>query len=257
MSPLDELANLAGRMAAKAREIVRARGRDIGLRYKPDGSPVTDVDMAVEEAWRAMLEAEAPDHGILGEEYGETGLDREYVWVLDPIDGTRQFAGGLLNFGCLIALCHDGRPVVGVVEQPLAGLRWTGVDGRSTALNGAPVSTRPCGPVGQAVASLCDPDCLTDATRAGYAAVRGATSWNLYDGGCIGMAQMASGRIDLAVYGPNVDPFDICPLVPVVEGAGGCITTWSGAAVTLETEGAIFASGSQDLHREVLGLLGG
>lgn len=244
-------------MAAKARDIVRAQGDDIGLRYKADGSPVTDVDIAVEEAWREMLEAEVPDHGVLGEEHGARGLEREYVWVLDPIDGTRQFAGGLLNFGCLIALCRDGRPVLGVVEQPLAGLRWTGVDGRRTELNGAPVSVRPCEAAAQAVASLCDPDCITDATRAGYEAVRAATSWNLYDGGCIGMARVACGRTDLALYGPNVDPFDICPLVPVVEGAGGCISTWSGDAVTLATEGVIFASGSPALHREVLGLLGG
>ena len=252
VTPPAEFLSLANRLAEAARASVRDSAHSFALEHKADGSPVTDVDRAAETAMRELLEAHVPSHGILGEEHESFGLDREFVWVLDPIDGTRQFCAGVLNFGVLIALCQGGRPVLGIIEQPLAALRWVGVAGLPTTLNGRIAATRPCADIGAALANLCDPDCITPEVSAGYEAVRGATRWNVYDGGCIGFGAMASGRVDLCLYGSNVDPFDICALAPVVEGAGGRISTWSGAPVTLETAEAVVGCGSAELHEEAL-----
>ncbi len=255
MTPPAEYLSLANRLADTARAIIRASADGFTLHYKTDGSPVTDVDQSTEAAMRDILETQAPMHGIFGEEHESFGLDREFVWVLDPIDGTRQFTAGLLNFGVLIALCHEGRPVLGIIEQPLAGLRWVGVAGVPTTLNGRVATARDCGEIGEALASLCDPDCITRETSAGYDAVRGATRWNVYDGGCVGFGALASGKLDLGLYGSNVDPFDVCALVPVVEGAGGRISTWTGAPVTLTTAEAVVGCGSAAVHEQALDLL--
>lgn len=256
MSSLDpEYVRLAGRLADRAREMVRAKAGSFSVTYKSDGSPVTDVDLAVEEALREMLSQEAPGHGVLGEEHPDVGLDREYVWVLDPIDGTRQFVAGLPNFGVLIALCRNGQPIIGVIEQPLTAQRWVGVQGVGTTLNDEPVQVRDCRDLASAIANMPDPDCITDRTRDGFEAVRSASRWNVYDGGCLGFGALASGHLDLCLYGSNVDPFDICALVPVVEAAGGCISTWNGQPIGLATRGAIVASATQALHDQALGLL--
>lgn len=255
VTPPAEFMSLANRVADAARDVVHAGAHGFTLEYKADGSPVTDVDQNVEAAMRGIIESHAPGHGILGEEHESFGLDREYVWVLDPIDGTRQFTSGVLNFGVLIALCREGVPVLGIIEQPLAALRWVGVAGVPTTLNGRVVEARECSDIGDAVANLCDPDCITPDVSSGYETVRGATRWNVFDGGCIGFGSLASGKLDLCLYGSNVDPFDICALVPVVEGAGGIITTWTGAPVTLETAEAVVGCGSAAVHGQALDLL--
>lgn len=255
MTPPAEYLSLANRVANAARAIVRTNAHSFSLHYKADGSPVTDVDQAAEAAMRGIIEASAPGHGILGEEQESFGLDREYVWVLDPIDGTRQFTAGLLNFGVLIALCRERVPMLGIIEHPLATQRWVGVTGLPTTMNGRVAEVRDRADIGEALASLCDPDCITPDVSAGYEAIRGATRWNVYDGGCVGFGAMASGKLDLCLYGSNVDPFDVCALVPVLEGAGGVISTWSGAPVTLETDDAIVGCGSAVVHEQALGLL--
>ena len=255
MTELEELTRLANRLADCARAVIREMADASGLRYKADGSPVTDVDLAVEAALRKVLSAEVPDHGILGEEQESFGLDEDYVWVLDPIDGTRQFSCGLMNFGCLIALCRRTIPVIGIIEQPLAQQRCLGIEGASTTLNGRPVKTRACSRMSAVVANLCEPDCIKADTSTGYEAILSATHWNVYDGGCLGFSALAAGRLDLCLYGSNVDPFDICALVPVVEGAGGHITTWTGEPITLTTAQAIIGSGSAEVHAQALDLL--
>ena len=255
MTVAEEYIDLANRLADRARAIVREYAGAFEVRYKEDGSPVTVVDLAVEAALREIIEREAPDHGTLGEEHAPVGLDRDHVWILDPIDGTRQFSCGLPNFGVLIALCHKGVPVLGVIEQPLTGYRCLGAHGHATTMNGRAVRARGCSTISAAIANLADPDCIDEHTSPGFEAVRGATRWNVYDGGCLGFASLACGHLDLCLYGSNVDPFDICALAPVVEGAGGQISTWSGDPITMETTGEIFASASEALHAEVLELL--
>jgi len=251
----EDFTDLAGRLADTARTIVR-EGRDrLAMEIKSDGSPVTAIDKAVEGAIRDILAKEASDHGILGEEYGSIGLDREFVWVIDPVDGTKQFAAGLPGFGVLVALCQDGRPVLGIIEQPLTGERTIGLASGGCWLNGQPVTTSGRETLAGAVAGLSGPDAFDEAHIGGFERLRRATRWNLFDTGCLGYASVARGAIDLALNGNNLDAFDICALVPVIEGAGGRISDWTGAPLTLASEGAILAAASAPLHDAALALL--
>lgn len=257
MSGIETFRPLAERLADTARAIVRD-GRDrLAMDIKADGSPVTAIDRAVEKALREILAREVPDHGMLGEEFGPEGLDRDYVWVLDPIDGTKQFAAGLPGFGVLIALCHDTRPVLGIIEQPLTGERTLGISDQGCWLNGRPIRTSGKTEVADCVAGICNPDSFGPSHDPGMQRLRTATRWNVWDTGCLGYASLARGAIDVTINGPNLDPYDICALVPVVEGAGGSISAWDGGALTLHSSGAIVASASAELHGTVRALLAG
>lgn len=240
--------DLAGRLADTARDIIREGRNRLAMEIKSDGSPVTVIDKAVEEALREILTKEVPDHGVLGEEFGSVGLDREYVWVIDPIDGTKHFAAALPTFGVLVALCRNKKPALGVIEQPLIDERTVGLAAGGCWFNGQPVTTSGRATLSEAVAALSGPDDYRQTHTPGFQRLRPTTRWNLYDVGCLGYASLARGAVDLCLNGPNLDAFDICALVPVVEGAGGKVTGWDGAALTLESDGAILGSASPALH---------
>ena len=248
----DEFVVLAESLAEQARETARRISGEPEVEIKSDGTPVTTVDRAVEAALRRDIERQQPEHGILGEEYGAEGADREWVWVLDPVDGTRQFAAGLPNFGTLIALCREGRPVIGVITHPFYESTCIGVAGRGTLHNRRPV--RCAGPdrLSEIVACISDPDAFDARTTPGMQAIRTRTRWNVFDGGCLGYASLARGRVGLCLNGPNLDPFDIAALVPVVEAAGGRITDWQGNALSMASEGEIVATSGPRLHESAL-----
>ncbi len=246
--------DLAERLAARSREMLTT-DRDRGFEFKSDGSPVTALDRRVEAALRAEIATAAPDHGIIGEEEGPEHADRDWVWILDPIDGTRQFAAGLPNFGTLIALCHHQRPVIGVIAHPWNGMLCLGVAGRPTMIDGVRVRTAELTLPGDAIACLSDPDAFDDTTRPGFDAVRAASLWNVYDGGCLGYAALAAGRLGIALNGPNLEPFDIAALIPIIEGAGGVISDWAGGKLDATSQGAIVATASPALHERVLALI--
>lgn len=252
---LESCRTFAERLATLACSTVREQLDGMQLTIKSDGSPVTSVDLAVEQVLRNEIDDHFPEHGVLGEEHGSRDLDAEWIWVLDPIDGTRQFAAGLPNYGVLIALCRAGRPVLGVICQPLLNDVYVGAIGLGTRLNGRAVAPRHTTEVSAAIASLSDPDAYDSRTLAGFTALRRASKWNVYDGGCLGFGALAAGKLDISVCGPNLENFDICALVPVVEAAGGVITDWRGNELTLASEGEIVASSTPALHEAVLELL--
>ena len=251
----DEYVRLAETLADTARETAQRISNEPEIEIKADGTPVTTVDRAVEAALRRVIERRQPGHGILGEEFGAEGGDRDWVWVLDPVDGTRQFAAGLPNFGTLVALCHEGRPVIGVIAHLFYASTCIGVAGRGTLFNRRPV--RCAGPdrLSEIVACISDPDAFDARTTPGMQAIRARTRWNVFDGGCLGYTSLARARVGLCLNGPNLDPFDIAALVPVVEGAGGRITDWQGNALTIESEGEIVATSGPRLHESVLEVL--
>ena len=233
----DQFVQLAETLAAQARETAQRTSNEPEVEIKADGTPVTVLDRAVEGALRRVIEQQQPGHGIIGEEFGAEGANREWVWVLDPVDGTRQFAAGLPNFGTLIALCHEGRPVIGVIAHLFYESTCIGVEGRGTLFNRRPV--RCAGPdrISEVVACISDPDRFDARTAPGMQAIRARTRWNVFDGGCLGYASLARGLLGLCLNGPNLEPFDIAALVPVVEAAGGRITDWQGNSLTIASEG--------------------
>ena len=251
----DEFVGLAEMLAETARETARRTSTDPEVHIKADGTPVTTVDRAVEAALRRVIEREQPEHGILGEEFGAEGAGRDWVWILDPVDGTRQFAAGLPNFGTLIALCLEGRPVIGVIAHLFYESTCIGVAGRSTVHNRRPVRCADSDRLSEIVACISDPDAFDARTTPGMQAIRSRTRWNVFDGGCLGYASLARGRVGLCLNGPNLEPFDIAALVPVVEGAGGRITDWQGNALDMESEGEIVATSGPRLHERTLKVL--
>ena len=221
---------------------------DTETRFKPDQSALTDADTQIEEHLRHMIRDNHPDHGILGEEFGGDALDRPFVWVIDPIDGTRQYAARLMNFGVLIALCHHGRPVLGLMDQPLAGARFLGVEGAGSTLNGRPVRASNRRGLSQATVAIANPASFPPEDRPAIEAIQDSARMAVFDGGCLAYGALARGQVDICLNGPDLNPHDICALVPIVQEAGGVITGWDGVALTLASEGAILAAATPELH---------
>jgi inositol-phosphate phosphatase / L-galactose 1-phosphate phosphatase / histidinol-phosphatase len=203
---------------------------------------------------RRLIQAECPEHGIHGEELGVERIDAEWVWVLDPIDGTKAFISGLPLFGTLIALCRHGRPVLGVIDQPISRERWLGADGVKTTLNGRAVQVRPCPDLRQATLFTTSPEMMDGPAAAPYERLRQAVKLPRYGGDCYAYAILASGHIDLVVE-RKLKPFDYCALVPVVEQAGGLITNWAGQPLAIESDGQVIAAGDRRVHDAAMRLL--
>lgn len=250
-----DLIDLAERAANLSRPILRRYFRaPLDVIRKGDESPVTRADREAEAAIRQLLSREAPDHGIIGEEHGTERADADYVWVLDPLDGTRAFVVGKPTFGTLIALAYKGEPVLGVIDMPMLDERWVGAAGRPTTLNGRPVKTRPCGTLGQAWINTTSPEMFTGGRMAAFERLRAASAGCNYGGDCYGYGLVASGYLDATVEA-SMQTYDFMALAPVVKGAGGLITDWAGKPLGLESDGTVIAAGDARVHGEAVALL--
>lgn len=247
---------LAERLADAARPILQKYYRQpLDVYGKADDSPVTRADRETEAAMRAIIKAETPDYGIFGEEHGAENAEAEYVWVLDPLDGTRAFISGKPQFATLIALLHQGSPIVGVVDAPILGERWLGVLGVGTTLNGAPARTRQAVKLADARMGTTTLEMFESADdRAAYDRLRGAVADCNFGGDCYNYAVLASGHLDL-VLETGLKPWDFGALAPVVIAAGGCMTDWSGQPLTLASAGDALASSDPAVHRAALAAL--
>lgn len=246
---------LAARLADAAGAAIRPFFRaPLAIEHKADASPVTRADRAAESAMRAILEAERPGDGIVGEEYGATREGAGRVWVLDPIDGTRSFIAGRAIFGTLIALLEEGQPRLGVIDQPIAGERWIGAAGRATTLNGAPTRTRRCPALGRAHVGTTGPNYFAPPERTRFTAIARAAGDTLWGGDCYNYALLASGHLDLVVEA-GLKLYDFAALVPIVEGAGGRMCGWAGEPLGASSDGRVVAMGDAALADEVLRLL--
>ncbi len=246
-------------LAASADTMLDASGnliREIGRQpfetmIKSDGSPVTDVDQAVEDCIREIILKNHPDHGIIGEERGETNADRELVWAIDPIDGTLPFLAGFPVFGTLLALLRNGEPVLGVIDMPMTNERWIGWQGAPTTHNGEEISTRPCSELSNALMSTSNPDFYSDKDRPYLERLQAETKLSVYGGSCMAYAQLATGRIDIG-FDVNFDIHDYLALVPVIEGAGGTISDWQGNRLTRTSGDRFVACGDKRLHEQAI-----
>ncbi|MCY0096573.1 histidinol-phosphatase [Hoeflea ulvae] len=217
--------------------------------------PVTEADREAEKAIRQVITERYPDHGILGEEQDDIGLDRDYVWVIDPIDGTRAFISGLPVWGTLVGLYHKGRAVMGMMDQPFTGERFIGSpDGAFVWRNGKStrMQTRKGVPLSQATMMTTSPAIFPADLEPAYKRVEDAVQLARYGCDCYAYAMVAAGHIDLVVES-GLKAYDVGGLISLVEQAGGVMTTWSGDRP--EHGGSIVASGSPELHQAALELL--
>jgi myo-inositol-1(or 4)-monophosphatase len=196
--------------------------------------PVTEADKGAERAMRALIEQHYPDHGILGEEYGHKPSRSGLTWILDPIDGTRQFIAGLPLWGTLIGLAHEDKAIVGVIDQGYIGERFRGFPGgadfRRDGGARAPIRVRSCATLREATAATTDDHLFTGAEAGAFEHVRATARVTRFGGDCYGYAMVALGATDIVVES-GLAPWDIAALAPVVEGAGGAFLDWRGAPV--------------------------
>jgi len=252
-----ELVDLAHSMADAAGTVARRYFRTpIAVDTKPDSSPVTIADREAEAAMRTLIAARAPAHGIYGEEMGAARTDAEYVWVLDPIDGTKAFITGKPSFGILIALLHRGIPVLGIIDQPILRERWLGAAGRPSTLNGAPARVRACAALDKAVLYATSPDMFKGADAAAWETIRRKAGLVRYGADCYAYGLLASGFVDLVIEA-SLQPYDYCALAPVITGAGGVMTDWHGTALGLASPGQVVAAGDARMHASALAALTG
>jgi myo-inositol-1(or 4)-monophosphatase len=223
---------------------------------KSDASPVTMADRAAEAAMRDVLARRVPQHGILGEEHGRERLDAEHVWVLDPIDGTKSFITGSPLWGTLIALVHNGRVELGVVDMPVLGERWIGQPGQGASCNGKTVRASGCTQLAQARVFTTSPDAFAPGEWAAFDALSRRCALRRFGGDCYSYAQLAGGHVDLVVEA-SLQPYDYMALVGLVEAAGGVITDWRGEPLTIESSGRVVAAATAALHREAVAALAG
>lgn len=252
----DAFIALAERLAEASGPVVRRYFRtDFDVEAKGDASPVTIADREAEAAMRDLIEQAYPEHGIFGEEHGFVRTDAEVAWVLDPIDGTRAFVTDMPVFGTLIAAMRDGAPILGIIDQPVLGERWIGAAGRPTTFNGAPARTHAAARLSSARHYATHPDMFDHGDdRAKVDALMARVGQSRYGGDCYAYALLASGHIDL-ITEACLKIYDFMALVPVIEGAGGVVTDWSGAPMTRESDGHILAAANPTLHGEALAIL--
>ena len=256
-SPSSDLIAFIARLADAARTVVAPYfQRPIDVAYKGEASPVTEADRAVEARLRELIADEYPTHGVVGEELDNTDEDAETVWVIDPIDGTQLFIGGIPLFTTLIALTRGGVPVLGVIDQPITGDRWLGAAGRPTTFNGAPVRTRPCARLADALICTSNPAYYKGADMAAFERLGGAAGWTQFGSDSYGFGLIANGFIDLGIES-GVHPHDYLATVPVIEGAGGVMTDWQGRPLTLASGAHMLAAGDPAMHAAALALLAG
>jgi inositol-phosphate phosphatase/L-galactose 1-phosphate phosphatase/histidinol-phosphatase len=252
---LDAFLALAAELADAAGEAIRPHFRQpIAVTDKPDLSPVTVADRAAEAAMRRMIIARFPQHGIIGEEYGPERADAEFVWVLDPIDGTKSFISGVPLFGTLIALARQGRPILGIIDQPISRERWIGATDHPTTFNGTPIHSRPCAALAAATVFSTSPDMFKGPDAVAHGRVATAAKLVRFGADCYAYGLLALGFIDLVIEA-SLKPYDFSAIVPIVEGAGGIATDWQGKPLTLASDGRVLVAGDPNAHREALALL--
>ncbi|KAL5563062.1 hypothetical protein UlMin_032809 [Ulmus minor] len=261
VSELDRFAEVANAVADASGEVLRKFFRsNFEILDKEDLSPVTIADQTAEESMVSIIMENLPSHAIFGEENGWRckEKDSDYVWVLDPIDGTKSFITGKPVFGTLIALLHRGTPILGIIDQPILRERWIGISGRKTTLNGQKVSTRSCANLSQAYLYTTSPHLFNEKAKEAFDRVRNKVKVPLYGCDCYAYALLTSGYVDLVVES-GLKPYDFLALIPVIEGAGGVITDWKGDQLYWETSPNslapsfnVLAAGDKQIHQQAL-----
>jgi histidinol phosphatase-like enzyme (inositol monophosphatase family) len=237
--------------------------RENGLEDKgaaKDGAfdPVTAADRGAEAAIRRAIAAAYPDHGVIGEEYGEDRPDADFVWVLDPIDGTRGFIAGMPLWTTLIALRFQGRPVVGLIGQPYLDEVFVGTAQGSRLLHRGhttPLAVRPCPRLDQAVIVTTDPLMFKGADAAAWMRLKGAARLARYSADAYAYALAAAGQLDLVIE-TGLKAWDIEAAIPLLQGAGGSVTDWQGRPLGSKG-GACLIAGDPACRDQAIAMLEG
>ncbi|MBK1663455.1 histidinol-phosphatase [Rhodospirillum rubrum] len=254
--PVDAFVPLVHQLADLSAAIIAPLFRTpLTVDDKDDASPVTAADRDSEAAMREVITRAYPDHGVIGEEHGSERTDAEFVWVLDPIDGTGAFITGKPSFGTLIGLCHNGVPVLGAINQPILNERWIGGQGLGASFNGKTIACRPCPALNRAALYTTAPELFARPGDAeAFERLRRRAKLRRYGCDCYAYGLVALGFADLVVE-TGLKIYDYAALAPIVTAAGGVMTDWENRPLTLASADRVIASGDLALHREVLAVI--
>jgi len=268
MVPTSDLVSFANELADEARKVIIPYWRKpivVESKLEHDRpiaeSPVTIADRQAEQVMRDLIESRYPEHGIYGEEFGQVRTESEYVWVLDPIDGTKSFITGKPLFGTLIACLRNGVPIIGVIDQCVLKERWVGVVGSGTTLNGETVTLSSSVELKESMMYATTPHMFADGEESDkFAEICASVKRPLYGADCYAYALVASGFGADLVVEADLGLYDYCALVPIVEEAGGVMTDWNGDRLTLQnhakSKGRVVACSNDGLHKEAISVLG-
>ncbi|WP_157669628.1 histidinol-phosphatase [Chitinibacter sp. GC72] len=242
----------AKKLADASAAVIRPYYRSgLAIDDKSDDSPVTQADREAELAMRALINAERPADGIIGEEFGAERDDADWVWVLDPVDGTKAFITGRPLFVTLIGLLYKGVPVLGVINQPIANERWVGVVGQGCTLNDAPVSISQISDFARARIGTTGPQYFSEAGRSAFMQLQQGGRFTVYGGDGYQYALVATGGLDLVIE-EGLKLHDFAAVAPVVIAAGGIMTDWQGAALTRQSAGRVIAAATSQVYQAAL-----
>ncbi len=252
---INHLAAFAEELADAARQVSLEYFRtSISTELKADSSPVTVADRETELLLRDRIHSVFPDHGILGEEFGHINAGSEYLWVLDPIDGTKSFITGKPLFGTLIGLLYRDEAIIGVCDMPALKERWVGKHKSQTTFNGRPTNVRQCPSLQKAWLYATSPQMFTENNFPKFETLRRLIQNAVYGAECQAYGLLSSGWVDI-VCEDTMNPYDYVALVPIVTGAGGVMTDWSGRSLGLEGDGTVLALGDPRLQSQILEIL--
>ncbi|MFP6886678.1 MAG: histidinol-phosphatase [Opitutales bacterium] len=247
---LEQLEPLAREWTRQSGDMILRHFRDpeLSVEHKEDASPVTIADREAEQLLRKLIREHFPEHGLMGEEFGPDREDAEWVWLIDPIDGTKSFVSGVPLFGTVLCLQREGRPIFGAIHLPALD-EWIVGDGQTALRNGTPVQVREPVSLSDAVLLTSDErDIGIHQSEGGWKRLLGEVSYCRTWGDCYGYFLVATGQADIMVD-PIVNPWDFHGVIPIIEGAGGRITNWLGENA-LGSDSAVVAH--PVIHEEII-----
>mgnify|MGYP001452201364 FL=1 len=254
-SPYDEYLNFANLLADESENIIFNYFRKkIDIKDKEDNSPVTIADQKVELRIRELINSKFPSHGILGEEYESFKIDSEFVWVIDPIDGTRSFIAGHKDFGTLIALLYKNKPVIGIINCPAHKERWIGIENQQTTLNNKLISTSSIKNIEESYMFTSGIYFDEPILRNGFEKIKNKSRYYRLGGDCYMYGMLASGLIDVVIE-DTLKPHDYMALINVIEGAGGKVSDKFGNDININSDGSLVASCNIKIHQELISII--
>jgi len=250
-----EYLNFANRLADEAGIISMEYFRtSLDIESKSDESPVTIADKNTELKLRSMIEKKYPDHGILGEEFDSINPDAEFIWVIDPIDGTKSYLAGHKDFGNLISLTQNKKPIIGIINCPAHDERWVGAKNQNSTINQQSSKTSSVTKIEDAYFFSSGLYFDEPHLRNAVDKIKHKVKYYRYGGDCYMYGMVASGLIDFVIE-DTLKVHDYMALVNVIEGSGGKVTDKFGNEITTDSRGSCIASANEKLHSELISLI--
>lgn len=226
------------------------------IKSKDGNYPVTKIDLEIEEEIRHVIKERYPEHGVIGEEFANVGVEKEFVWVIDPIDGTVAFTTGKPTYSTLIALLRNNVPLIGVIDQPILKERFIGVYKDGASLNGTKLQTSNCNDFKMARLNATTPYMFKTAfEKNAFARLQQKVKVTSFGGDSYAYGLLAAGHIDI-IMEADLKYYDVASVIPIIEESGGVITNWQGEHIDKDFNGQCLVTANKTLHKLILEIIG-